>query len=539
MKRRDDEGAALIIAVVVAVVVAGLSVAMLSRTRTEVKLSGYQAEREAAYQAAQAGADDYIARMTGNPTYFQTTVHPAESTRIYNGAATPTYPAGSNVTGLGTNFSYPVKRNAYTALGNGYGYSLEVKPPSATNFGGGTVVSVTGYRSANPRSLRTVEVTFKGSSIADFQLYSESGVGYGNTAVTTGLVYSGGTIAFAGAAQNNVFSNVTGGVNSGAGLTTKATCDLSSVSCIKSGFLVATKGDVAFDKQFPEGPPSFDAFSGSMNDAQRATLTVSGPTAYYLPQIYVSGTTVDKTKAYGLQFKNVAGVGKVHVFRCTKDAAAAGFGDGAVRPKCVTDPAHPSDIVVPPAGAIYSPQSVLVWGQLNGRVTVVTEADGVQGEGDYVTEGGPATPSRTVMAYVDSKDDVLGLVARRDILIPEWGPSSSAGPPVIPVTITGSVIAQNGKWREGCGYSGAYTVAASIPGWGTNAAVDSDGGCTDHGVVVFTESVATRLGGSMANLYVGGRTYNYDDDLALKVPPYFPVVDQSYVILRFREVNTP
>ena len=143
------------------------------------------------------------------------------------------------------------------------------------------------------------------------------------------------------------------------------------------------------------------------------------------------------------------------------------------------------------------------------------------------------------MSYVDPKDDVLGVVARRDILIPEWGPSSIAGPPVIPVTITGSVIAQNGKWREGCGYSGAYTVAASIPGWGSNAFVDSDASCSDHGVVVFTESVATRLGGSMSGLFATSRTYNYDNDLALKVPPYFPVVDQSYQILRFREVNTP
>ena len=144
------------------------------------------------------------------------------------------------------------------------------------------------------------------------------------------------------------------------------------------------------------------------------------------------------------------------------------------------------------------------------------------------------------MSYVDPKDDVLGVVARRDILIPEWGPSGTAA---TPVTITGSVIAQNGKWREGCGYSSGggsgYKVAASIPGWGSNAFVDSDASCADHGVVVFTESIATRLGGSMANLFVTSRTYNYDNDLALKVPPYFPVVDQSYVILRFREVNTP
>jgi hypothetical protein len=536
-----------VLALVVAMVVAGLSVAMLNRTTHEVTASGLQAERESAYQAAQAGSDDYIARMTTDHLYFQNRVHPAESARKYSTATL--YPAGSAVAGLGTVWTYPAHRTGYVELSNGYRYSLEVKAPSTATYGG-TVVTVTGYRASNPRSYRTIEVVFKASSIADYQMYSDAAVAYGNTAVTTGKVFSRGTVNHDGAALNSVFSAVNNGVMP---MTSTTSCSKTYATttgpCIIQGTTAviawpkAAPGDPdtaqtsAFAKEFPEGAPSFDSFNGPTNDAQRATLTLAGPTQYYLPSIYntASPPAIDITKAYGLQFLSISGVGYVRVWICTQYpttssgyAKPAGLADGvaAQRPTCVADPGRPGNLPMPPNGAIYSAQSVLVWGTVNGQVTVVSEADAILGEPAW-----PSAPaaSAVVLKYNDTVDDVIGIVAKRDLLIPEWGPSTA--------TITASGIAQNGQFRQGC--IAPYAVPATITGWGYNKNVPTKACVTSLGSITFNMSVATKMGGSMSGLYPGGRTYNYDDNLQIRVPPYFPVIDSSYTIIRFREITTP
>jgi hypothetical protein len=188
--------------------------------------------------------------------------------------------------------------------------------------------------------------------------------------------------------------------------------------------------------------------------------------------IYLDGNQ----DAWRLTFNSA---GTVTVASCK---TGGGKSAAANEPNCTTV----STVPVPTVGAIYANQSIIVSGVVNGRVTVASNSDIIVG-GD--------------ISYATPGDDVIGLVANNDVVVAHWAPYN--------LSFTGAAIAQSGSFRT----------------WAANG---------DHGSMTFTGSIATNQGVQMA-MY-GTRDLNYDPNLRTLQPPYFPLIEESYTVLFFREL---
>jgi hypothetical protein len=152
-------------------------------------------------------------------------------------------------------------------------------------------------------------------------------------------------------------------------------------------------------------------------------------------------------------------------------------------PTCGT----PTTYNVPVNGAVYVGQSAIISGQVNGRVTVVSNNNIIIGNN---------------ISYVTSGDDVLGLVANNNVEVAQYVPST--------LNWNAATIAENGQFYS---YS-------------------NDG---SHSTMTFTGSTATKNGGSMGLFQT--RNYNYDNTLLYLQPPWFPRVGDPYSILLERQVS--
>jgi hypothetical protein len=220
-------------------------------------------------------------------------------------------------------------------------------------------------------------------------------------------------------------------------------------------------------------PIDFTTFLASFTDIERASQ---------LAGIYLN----DASKhAWRLSFKSN---GTVDVETCMR----VGVADVAdVAPTCT--PAVPSNRPVPPNGAVYVVQDAIVRnaptsGGVKGRVTVASNDD--------IVVGGN-------ISFVTSGQDVLGLVAKNNVYIAIYTPD--------PLTWSAGVIAQTGTWQ-------------ARP-WG--GALKS--------LMTFRGMAATDDGGSFAGMFTN-RDYGYDPSFQWLPPPWFPVVEDAYTVLFFREL---
>ncbi len=213
-----------------------------------------------------------------------------------------------------------------------------------------------------------------------------------------------------------------------------------------------------------KNPINFSSFVTSFVDVQRAAQ---------LSGIHLNDTTA---AAWRLTFN--AG-GTVSVQRCT-ETSGRDVGDTAPTCGAVTSYAVPSN------GAIYTAQTAVVSGTINGRVTVASNVD--------IVVGGNIT-------YVAASDDVLGLAATNNVVIAKWSPND--------MTWQAGVLAQNGTWET-------YTQDGS------------------HDNMTFRGSSATNLGGSLTMFQT--RDYGYLPELQYLSPPWFPVIGDAYTVLMFREL---
>ena len=171
--------------------------------------------------------------------------------------------------------------------------------------------------------------------------------------------------------------------------------------------------------------------------------------------------------------------GTVAVDKCERDE---GVHLAQSAPRC--DPQGNRN--VPSNGAIYAAQSAIVSGRVKGRVTVASNEDIVIGDD---------------ISYDTPGSDVLGLVAKNEMIVAQWTPPN--------LSWRAATIAQTGQWRS----------------WSTDGS---------HLEMIFTGSTATNLGGYMTMFQ--RRYYNYDETLLYLAPPWFPIVEDAYTVLLFREV---
>ena len=211
-------------------------------------------------------------------------------------------------------------------------------------------------------------------------------------------------------------------------------------------------------------PINFTSFATSLVDNQRAAQ---------LSGVYLNDASKD---AWTLTF---ASDGTVSVKSCTR---TSGNAIELVAPTCGTATTYN----VPSNGAIYAEQSVIVSGAVNGRVTVASN-------NNIVISGN--------ISWVQTGDDVLGLIAKNEMIVAQWAPST--------LSWRAATVAQTGMWRSN----------------------SSDG---SHTSMTFTGSTATAKGGYMTMFQT--RVYQYESSLTYLQPPWFPTIDYAYTVLLFREL---
>jgi hypothetical protein len=386
-------------------------------------------QRQAAYAAAEAGIDEYIAKLTDDPLYYSHYVGVGEATRQWtNGSLVSPTSTSATVwpSTYDLNWSYPNGFGNFKSLENGYEYSLKVFPPTSTSSTS-IKIQALGRKLNATIDTREIEVVLQPSSVTDFQMISVADISYGSGATTTGLIY-------AGTDSNGVAHNVT---HNGT-----ATANIYAEGHVY-GSPTLTNGAQKYDstttpsvRSVVTTPVDFNSFLTSLSDISRASQTGG---------VYLNDTS---KAAWKLIFSN----GTFTAASCTQ---TSGADVAAVAPTCGTATTYS----VPSNGAIYSPQTIVIAGTgspvtstIGGRVTVASNNNIVIG---------------TNIVYASSGTNVLGLNTANNTYIAQWAPYDTSW--------RAATISQTGAWRsyvcpgEGSGDHGTMTFNGST--------VTSDGGC--------------------------------------------------------------
>ena len=275
----------------------------------------------------------------------------------------------------------------------------------------------------------------------------------GAGATTNGKIYANGNIDHDGTAAANMYAQ--GQITGGYSLTSGAQI-----------YDNDTSPDTIDDVM---NPINFANFVTSFVDVKSAAQS-NGPSTYF---------NNPSKAAWKIVFKNN---GTFDIQSCIKHNAKDIADEEPVGSDCGSVTNYP----VPSNGAIYTDQTALVSGIVNGRVTVASTVDIVVGNNIDV---------------VSDSDDVLGLAATTDVVVARYVPYD--------MDWQCSVLAQTGTWKT-------YTQDGS------------------HGNMKFRGSSATKNGGSLTMFDT--RDYGYQADLQYLPPPWFPTVEDAYTIVLFREL---
>ncbi len=454
----DERGSALVAFMFIGVIMAMLGASMINTAITRDNSAARTVRVGTAFQGAEAAEGDYIAKLVEDTQYYLHFTHPAEATRKD--------PSGNLVPGGNTwnsqigSWTYPNGPDRWKAMGNGFEYNIMVEPPSATVTG--VKIRTTSRRVGSQVEWRAVETVVRPSTVADYQMVANEDISYGATATTYGKIYAGinGTtkksVTHSGTAYADIYAEkkVSGGTIFKNGATGYDGDNTTSYADIRTVL---------------ENPIDFNQFTQSLvtikNVASSGGIVLDDATVQSWKLVLNANATIT-------------------VWKCTK-AGSPPKEVEELAPTCVNWATFPT----PANGAVYVQQDVIVQGNVNGRYTIASGGDDIVIGGDIV--------------YVQPGDDVLGLVAKDEMIVAHWVGTN--------LDWSAATIAQTGQWR-------------------------SFNTTTHHGTMTFTGSTATNKGGFM-NMF-SSRVYKYDQYLAYLQPPYFPVLEDAYTILYSREVAT-
>jgi Tfp pilus assembly protein PilX len=441
----DESGLAMLLVVFVTLLLATLGLTMIAVAGGEQQRSAQASKTDTSFAAAEAGINDYIAKLVDDPMYYAHYVHPGEATRR---ATDGTTVGANNVWASGLTWTYPNGKDGWKQVSSDYEYDLQITPPNGTSKA--VAILSTGRKVGSTSDERAIEVLVRPASVADFQMMANDDVIEGVTASTYGKIYSTRNVEHDGVAHANVYAegDVTG---SGTYVDGAQRYDRNTIPTIRSVI---------------KNPVNFNSFLGSLSDIQRAAQAET-------PSMKFDDSNVD---AWRFTFQPD---GTVLVQACLR----AGTQDVAnVQPTCGASTPY----LVPATGAIYTGQTAIVSGQVKGRVTVASNDDLVVPDD---------------ISYVTSGQDVLGMIAKNDVIVAHWAPFD--------LTWRGAVLAETGARHS----------------W------NSDG---SHGTATFTGSTGTN-GHPFMDMFQT-RNYYYDDTLLYLPPPWFPRVEEAYTVLSFREL---
>ncbi len=340
--------------------------ALLDLVANEQTRSSASVKSQESFQAAEAGLDDYLAKLVQDRAYYLHRVHPAESTRhpLPSGSDV----AGGNVWPYTNQWSYPTEKNTWKALTNGYEYNLQVYPPAPGQIT--TTILATGRKTGQTTGARTIQVQVRPSSLADYYRFSDDDVPLGSGATTYGKIYANGTVSHDGTAYADIYA--WGGITGG-------------VTMMPGAKKYTTTTNPSITTKIPT-PIDFSRFLVSFSDLSRAAQAGG---------VFLNDPSKD---AWRFVFTND---GKFTVKSCT----AGSYDVAKVAPTC----GAATQYDVPANGAIYTGQTAIVEGQVKGRVTLGSNDDIV-----IANNLAPVAPGT----------DVLGLVAYNFVFIADYGPST-------------------------------------------------------------------------------------------------------------------
>ena len=133
-----EDGIAMVLVVIISAFMTLLAVTLIDVVRAESDRGAHANWSNTAFEAAEAGLDDYTSKLVDDHGYYLHYVHPAESTRqptsgsavAANDCAYDAKDAGTEVAWpYGTAWTYPSGKNHWCQLPNGYFYNLQIYPP--------------------------------------------------------------------------------------------------------------------------------------------------------------------------------------------------------------------------------------------------------------------------------------------------------------------------------------------------------------------------------------------------------------------------
>ena len=389
-----EEGFALLTVLGMTVLLVVLAFSLIDVMQSEASRSRTEVKRDAAYQAAEAGVDDYISKLIDDRLYYVHFVHAGEATRRATASgrvvtATQTWQQTD-----GNAWTYPNGKDRWfgsAKLGNGYEYDLEIVPPTAAQPLIQILSTARPVNDPDTRDWRELQVLVRPSSVSDYQMFADADISYGAGATTYGKIYAGidgngvaHSVNHDGIAYGDIYAegNITGAVQ------------------MKNG---AQKYSSSTIRSIIKSPINFNSFLASLVDIRNAAG---------------AGGIVEDNSAVDAWKMTFQSNGQVFVQSCMK---VSGKPIGDVAPTCGAS----TPLSIPNNGAIYTGQPVIVSGVVNGRVTIGSASD--------IYIGGNLT-------YAQDGDDVLGLVASHSVIVAQWVPTT--------LTWRAATIAQSGTWRS-------------------------------------------------------------------------------------------
>jgi Tfp pilus assembly protein PilX len=477
---RDEQGMAMAFVVLMTAVLLLLSGLLIDIVSNDATMADTSIQRGTALQAAEAGIDNYLSKLVDDNQYYLHDVAAGESTRQSGSTTTAgscaSTPTPATWTG-GTSWTYPNGKDNWCPIGNGYEFNLQITPPST----GSQVVDIvsTGRETGTTNNYRILEIQVRPSSVADFQMLANADISYGATATTYGKIYAGidangvkHNIDHQGTAYGNLYAEGT--------VTGNPTLKSTNPGVVPAAQIYT--GSAGTIRAQIKSPINFSNFTTSLADIKRAAD--------------LNGSTFDlNNSAYNVWELTFNSAGTVTIKGCKYTTS----NPEDVKP---TNCGSANTYTVPANGAIYSPASIMIadgtsscgsitqGNCVNGRVTVASNNDIIIGDD---------------IDYVQTGDDVLGLIAANEMIVAQWAPTN--------LSWRAATIAQTGQWRS---------------------AVSNQ---THNGTMTFTGSTATNGGGYMS-MYAT-RVYNYDSSLSYLQPPWFPTIDYAYTVLLYRELSGP
>ena len=389
----QEDGIALVLVVLLVALLAGLSVTLIDQVTSESGRSATAVTRQASFEAAEAGIDDYISKLIDDHLFYVHYVAKGEATRLAPGYSNVTTSPNTPVATLPTawpyalTWSYPNGKDQWRQLANGYEYDLQITAPTAGSTSTGIIATGRPIGDTNISHRRVIQVLARPTSLTDFYRVVDGDVGWGSGASTYGKIYANGNVTHDGTAYASIYATgtITGSVS------------------MQNGAQKYTPSTTPNLASQIKNPIVFSSFLTSLSDISRAAqqsgvyLNAGGITAW---KLVFANTTPGTFTAQSCTSANVA----------------------TTVPTCGSATTYN----VPSNGAIYSPQDVIVSGSVKGRVTVAS--------GGNIVVGGDIAP-------VAAGTDVLGLDAYVNVTVAGYVPSPT-------FSWNAAVLAQTGTWQS-------------------------------------------------------------------------------------------